>query len=49
MANYEYISDVETALGKPIVYVLMAKCRPIALSLGVETMTLVARVSRPTT
>ncbi|NPA97551.1 MAG: DUF89 family protein [Crenarchaeota archaeon] len=48
MANYEYISDVEELLGKPVIYVLIAKCRPIALSLGVETMTLVARLSRPT-
>jgi len=48
MANYEYISDVENIIGKPTLYVLMAKCRPIALSLGVELKSLVTKVSVPT-
>lgn len=36
MANYEYLTDVEPELGKTIIYVLAAKCRPIALDVGAE-------------
>lgn len=35
MANYEYITEVESFLGIPIIYVLIAKCRPVAKDLGV--------------
>ncbi len=31
MANYEYLTEVENILGKPVVYLLIAKCEPIAL------------------
>ncbi len=47
MANYEYISDVHAELGKPVIYVLMAKCRPIAESLGVSIRSLVAKPCTP--
>jgi len=46
MANYEYISDVIDDIGKPVLYLLMAKCRPIAYSLGVEQGAVVARVGK---
>ncbi len=37
MANYEYLSDYEVREGgKQVVYMLRAKCEPIARSLGVE-------------
>ncbi len=45
MANYEYLSDVEDLLSKPVLYVLMAKCRPIAVSLGTALRSLVTKVS----
>jgi len=35
MANYEYLTEVSNIIGKPIVYILMAKCRPIASELNV--------------
>lgn len=35
MANYEYITEVELLLGVPIIYMLIAKCRPVAKDLGV--------------
>ncbi len=48
MANYEYLSDVQSFIGKPIVYILMAKCRPIAENLGVKVRDLVAKILYPT-
>ncbi len=47
MANYEYLTDVEEQLGKTIVYVLAAKCRPIALDTGVGRGEAVVRVHAP--
>lgn len=35
MAHYEYLTDHEREIGKPILYLLKAKCRPVALSLNV--------------
>ncbi|MEM1865861.1 MAG: ARMT1-like domain-containing protein [Ignisphaera sp.] len=35
MANYEYITEIESMLKKPVVYMLVAKCRPIARDIGV--------------
>jgi hypothetical protein len=35
MANYEYISEIAPMLGKPIVFVLVAKCLPISISTGI--------------
>jgi len=33
MAHYEYLTDVENIIGKPIMYLLRAKCDPVAKSL----------------
>ena len=46
MANYEYISDVIHEIRKPVLYLLMAKCRPIAYSLGVEQGSIVAKLEK---
>ncbi|KUO84617.1 MAG: hypothetical protein AT709_01840 [Caldivirga sp. MG_3] len=40
MAHFEYISEVD--LGKPVAFLLIPKCRPVAEALGVEKGTLVA-------
>lgn len=40
MAHYEYLSEVE--IHKPIIFLLIPKCKPIADSLGVERNTFVA-------
>lgn len=45
MANYEYISSIEAALGKPVVYMLMAKCNPVAKELGVALGKAVIKIS----
>ena len=44
MAHYEYLSEVN--LGKPIFYLLIPKCEPIAKSLNVEKGTFVALYKR---
>lgn len=31
MANYEYLTDIEHILGKTVLYLLVAKCEPIAI------------------
>ncbi len=36
MANFEYLTDVEDLIGKPILYMLRAKCKPIARKLKVQ-------------
>ena len=36
MAHFEYLTDVEDIIGKPILYMLRAKCRPVARELGVQ-------------
>ncbi|NPA23717.1 MAG: DUF89 family protein [Crenarchaeota archaeon] len=36
MAHYEYITEVEDRLSVPIVYMMKAKCEPIAEATGVE-------------
>lgn len=40
MANYEYLSGID--LGRPIAFLLVPKCRPVADSLGVEKNVFVA-------
>lgn len=35
MANYEYISEIVHMLKKPVIYMLIAKCAPIARDLGI--------------
>ncbi len=47
MANYEYLSDFEThGNGKQVVYMLKAKCEPVARSLGVKKGDYVLRLAR---
>ncbi len=36
MAHFEYLTDVEDIIGKPILYMLRAKCRPVARELGAQ-------------
>ena len=36
MAHYEYLSDFEVSAGTPVMYMLRAKCDPIARNLGVS-------------
>ncbi len=36
MAHFEYLTDIKDIIGKPILYMLRAKCRPIARELGVQ-------------
>ena len=36
MAHFEYLTDVEDIIGKPILYMLRAKCKPVARELGVR-------------
>lgn len=36
MAHYEYLSDKVSDLGKPVLFLLKAKCRPVATSLNVS-------------
>ncbi len=36
MAHYEYLTDVENLLNKSILYLLRAKCKPVAKELGVN-------------
>jgi len=47
MANYEYLSDNVERLRKPTLFLLVAKCEPIARVLGVERKTIVARLATP--
>ncbi len=35
MANYEYLTEIENILKKPIIYLLVAKCRPISIDSGI--------------
>lgn len=46
MANYEYITEIESKLNLPIIYVLVAKCRPVARDLGVPLGKAVVKVSQ---
>ena len=46
MANFEYLTEIEEKLGKPLLYLLVAKCRPIAEELLVPQGTPVVKVSR---
>jgi uncharacterized protein with ATP-grasp and redox domains len=34
MANYEYLTEVEGLIKKPIIYMLVAKCRPVSIHSG---------------
>ena len=36
MANFEYLSEVDEVINKPIIYMLKAKCIPVAKELGVN-------------
>jgi len=47
MANYEYLSENVDRLGKPTLFLLVAKCEPIAKVLGVERRTIVAKLVVP--
>ncbi len=46
MAHYEYLTDVEHLLNKPILYLLRAKCKPVARTLRVNTGDFVVSISR---
>lgn len=35
MANYEYLTEVEHLIEKPIIYVFVAKCNPVSMNSGV--------------
>lgn len=35
MANYEYLTEVENLIGKPIIYLFVAKCYPVSIHSGV--------------
>ena len=43
MAHYEYLSDFEVGAGAPVMYMLRAKCDPIARNLGVSRNDYVVR------
>ncbi len=45
MAHYEYLTDVEDRINKPIIYLLRAKCNPVARSLGVDKGDFVIQLS----
>ncbi|HIQ56303.1 MAG TPA: DUF89 family protein [Pyrodictium sp.] len=47
MANYEYLSENIERLKRPTLFLLVAKCEPIARVLGVERKTIVARLATP--
>ena len=47
MANYEYLSENVKRLGKPTLFLLVAKCEPIARVLGAERKTIVAKLAVP--
>jgi len=47
MANFEYLTEVEKRLAKPLIYLLVAKCRPIAKELGVPQGSYTVRVYSP--
>ena len=47
MAHFEYLTDVEDIIGKPILYMLRAKCRPIARELGVHVGDFITRLYLP--
>ena len=47
MAHYEYLSDKLNLLGKPVLFLLRAKCRPVASSLGVRVGDYVAKLASP--
>lgn len=36
MANFEYISEIEKIINKPIIYMLKTKCRPVTMELRVD-------------
>jgi len=42
MAHYEYLTEIEKLLNKPVLYMFKAKCTPIASSLKVSTGSYVA-------
>jgi uncharacterized protein with ATP-grasp and redox domains len=46
MANYEYLTEVENVIGVPIIYVLVAKCLPVARDLGVPRGKAVIKISK---
>jgi len=46
MANYEYITEIESIIGIPIIYALVAKCTPVARDLGVPLGKAVIKVSK---
>ena len=46
MANYEYLTDIEYLLNKPILYLLRAKCKPVARTLRVDIGDFVVSISR---
>lgn len=35
MANYEYLTEVENVIGRPIIYLFVAKCYPVSVYSGV--------------
>lgn len=35
MANYEYLTEVEDLIEKPIIYMLIAKCNPVSIDSGI--------------
>ena len=47
MANFEYLSENVEKLGKPTLFLLVAKCQPIARLLGVERYTVIAKLVTP--
>lgn len=47
LGNFECLSEYEGYFKKPIAYMLIAKCRPIATELGVEVNSLVAKLVKP--
>jgi len=47
MANYEYLSEIEHFFGKPVIYMLIAKCSPVARDIGVPRGKAAIRISIP--
>ncbi len=35
MANYEYVTEIENVIKKPIIYLLVAKCLPVSIASGI--------------
>jgi uncharacterized protein with ATP-grasp and redox domains len=43
MGNYETLSEFDAQLKGRLIYIMRAKCEPVAIALGVPKGTLVAR------